>query len=318
MKTICPEELLESSVAPRTLTLGEYAHQVIEHQYQTILKQEKKVLADQDPEYLHDMRVAMRRLRTALQVFERAIVLPKRAQEKQVGAIAKVLGHLRDLDVQLADLRDHYQPQMQGPQQRLLNGVLKSLKRERKQAFTATKHLLTRSPYRQFKVAYQHWLAHPCYTSLARLPLLAVLPDLLSPLLSNLLLHPGWFIQVTDPSAAGSDVLHDLRKACKHARYQAEFFAPFYGEALQTWIQEVKHLQDRLGKVHDSQVLLALIQAHVPPKTNLQEVQSLVQQTFVQEMGGWERLRLQYLDPDYRYSLHRMLLSPPVLNAPTG
>ncbi|MBD1848449.1 CHAD domain-containing protein [Leptolyngbya sp. FACHB-711] len=66
-----------NSIAQLPQPLEAYAHQVIAEQYRRIVKQEKKVLADKNPEALHQMRVGTRRLRTALQVFDGAIELPK-------------------------------------------------------------------------------------------------------------------------------------------------------------------------------------------------------------------------------------------------
>jgi CHAD domain-containing protein len=47
-------------------------------------------------------------LRTALQVFSPVIKPPKKAGEGQIRAIARTLGALRDLDVQIADIETDY------------------------------------------------------------------------------------------------------------------------------------------------------------------------------------------------------------------
>ena len=57
-------------------TLGDFAYQIIEEQFDRIVKQKKQVLADRDSEHLHQMRVGTRRLRTALQVFDGVAKLP--------------------------------------------------------------------------------------------------------------------------------------------------------------------------------------------------------------------------------------------------
>jgi hypothetical protein len=44
------------------LSVGQFAYQVIAQQYHRMGNQEQGVLADQDPEYLHQMRVGSRRL----------------------------------------------------------------------------------------------------------------------------------------------------------------------------------------------------------------------------------------------------------------
>ncbi|HAA26776.1 MAG TPA: metal-binding protein, partial [Cyanobacteria bacterium UBA8553] len=43
----------------RSITLGEYGHQIIHQNVQRFIEQEKDVLNDQDPEALHRMRVGM-------------------------------------------------------------------------------------------------------------------------------------------------------------------------------------------------------------------------------------------------------------------
>jgi CHAD domain-containing protein len=300
-----------------SLTLGEFAHAVIREQYGAVVKQEKKVIADQDPKPLHEMRVATRRLRTALQVFDGAIAMPKAATAKRVGSLTRILGRLRDLDVQLADLQQRYRPAVAETEQRSLDEVLEQLTKERRVALAAVEDALTRSRYRHLKVDYEVWLDQPRYTPLATQALLPLIPDLLSPLLSTLLLHPGWLVQ-TDEIDAASDRLHDLRKACKHVRYQAEFFVPFYSEAFQTWIEEIKTIQAKLGTLHDSQILQELLTKYLPKHATLPELQAIVQQTQADALSDWETTRQRYLEPAFRQHLHHMLLEPLAADSPAA
>ncbi len=295
-------------VAP-ILTLGDHAYAMIREQYHRVIKQEKKVLADHNPEHLHRMRVSTRRLRTALQVFDRAIELPKAAAAKRIGSLARTLGTLRDLDVQMADLQNHYRPAINATEQQALDAVIAHLGKHRRAAFSAVEDALTRSRYRDLKAAYENWLALPRLTPLAAQPIAPLIPDLLSPLLSTLLLHPGWLIQLKDVDA-DSDVLHDLRKACKHVRYQAEFFLPFHSDAFKDWIEDVKTIQARLGTMHDSQVLLELLAELLPKHTVLPELQAAIAQTQADALADWESVRQRYLDPVFRSHLHHLLLEP--------
>jgi len=82
-----------------SIKLGEYSYQIIQQNFQRIIEQEKAIFEDKDPEPLHQMRVGMRRLRTAIQVFGSAIVLPKAVSNPSIGKTAKSLGETRDLDV---------------------------------------------------------------------------------------------------------------------------------------------------------------------------------------------------------------------------
>lgn len=309
MKTVKQDAVTTPEAQAQPLTLGEYAYQVIDEQYRKTIKQEKKVLADKDPEHLHQMRVGTRRLRTALQVFRDVVEIPKAADAKQIGNLARVLGTLRDLDVQLADLENSYRLQLPKAEQKSLDAVIAALQKQRRNAFADVEAALTRSRYQDLQAAYKTWLKSPQYTVLAQLPLFPSLPDLLSPLLSTLLLHSGW-LESTETSKAAPEALHDLRKACKHVRYQAEFFADFYGDAFQQWIEEIKTIQAKLGKMQDTQVLMELLDRHLAEQWHLPKMEEAIQQAQAEAMADWETIRCKYLNPDFRYRLHQMLLEP--------
>lgn len=294
----------------KTMTLGEFAHQVIAEQFRRIAKHKKGVLADQDPEQLHQMRVGTRRLRTALQVFASAIELPKKSGTKQLRDLARVLGEVRDLDVQTASLRDDYQPGVNPHEQKKLSKVMQTLSRRRKDAFAAMEQALTQRQFQQIKTAYESWLKQPQYTIVAQLPLAAVLPDVLSPLLAELFLHPGWLIATTEISDENAEALHDLRKVCKHVRYQTEFFTSFYGEEFSNWVKEIKKIQDSLGAFQDTQVLRTLLSQELGQKSDLPELQAQICQKQGEALSDWETVRQKYLDSGFRYHLHELLLQP--------
>lgn len=294
----------------RLLTLGELAYTVIDEQYHRFAKQEKKVLADKKPEHLHDMRVAIRRLRTGLRIFGMAIDLPKKASDKQLRTIARKLGKLRDLDVQIATLKVDYQPRLDKAEQKLLSDGLNVLHQQRRNTFSSVADCFNRSAYQDLKAAYGGWLNHPHYHPQAQFSLDTILPDLLNPILSYLLLHPGWLIPLEQISPDNAPVLHDLRKVFKHARYQAEFFASFYDEEFAAWIEEMKDLQDRLGKVQDGQVLLDLIADKLSHTAKLPNLHTIIYQEQDAALGDWETVRQNYLNPDYRSQLHHLILTP--------
>lgn len=299
-----------ASTANSVLTLGDYAHSILSEQYRSIFKYEKRVLDDTDPEDLHHMRVGMRKLRTALQVFGMAVQMPKKASPKRVSLVAKTLGELRDLDVQIDALEGTYLPLVDGVEEDLLHEALQVLYKQRRHAFSVVERTISRSRYQDLKTSYQHWLENPEYTSLATLSIVPLLPDLLSPLLADLLLHPGWLIPASGSSNAGGEILHDLRKACKHVRYQAEFFVPFYSQPFQDWIQEIKSLQDNLGKLQDSYVLQDLLKEYLPKRAEMPALQATIHQTRSEALADWDTVRQQYLDPAFRSYLHQMLLEP--------
>lgn len=290
--------------------LGDFAYNIIAEQFRRMMKREKKVLEDKEAEHLHQMRVGTRRLRTALQIFERVIVLPKVARANQVRDLARVLGAVRDMDVQLADLQNTYQPQLEKREQKDLKQVIKALEQQRVEALAQMKTVLTGRSYKDLRAAYESWLEKPKYQPIADLPLSIVLPDILSPLLSEVLLHPGWLVQRKEISTENGERIHDLRKLCKQARYQTEFFSSLYGKEFQVWIDEIKAIQDRLGVFQDTQVLQRLLVEVLGHKPRLPTLQRLIEQKQSEALSQWEATRKKYLDSQFRYHLHQILLQP--------
>src|SRR4051812_43032982 len=70
----------------------------------------ENVLDVSDIERVHDMRVATRRLRAAMEVFETCFPKKRfRSTLKEVKALADALGERRDRDVHIADLTEFEQ-----------------------------------------------------------------------------------------------------------------------------------------------------------------------------------------------------------------
>ena len=294
----------------QNLTWGNSADVLIDKHYHRIIKEEKKVLADQDPEPLHQMRVGMRRLRSALITFAAVVKLPKGADAKTLAQLRRILGKLRDLDVQIAILRHDYLPRLEKREQKQLAKVITLLNQEREKAFAATELLLNSAKYKRFRKAYKNWLKTPKYTPQAEIPLLIVLPDLLSQQLATLLIHPGWQVSATDALGKKVKLLHDLRKTIKKTRYQAEFFADYYSQEFRDWLQELKMMQDLLGQVQDMEVLKGLLAQNLPKKIKLPQFNEMIDSSLKQGLSRWEEIRHQYLEADFRDYLRRLILTP--------
>jgi CHAD domain-containing protein len=300
-----PVLLMEKRIIPEnTVTLGHYAQQVIEEQFTQIVSQEAAVLADVDPEHLHQMRVGTRKLRTALQVFHPVVRLPKAADSKRVRDLAQVLGALRDVDVQMADLQDYYRPRLIATALTHLEKLLTVLLKQRRKAFRQVEQELYTERYQVLKTSYRGWIAQPAFTPVAQRPLLPLLPHLLSPLLGQLLLHPGW-LMTTPATPEDGVVLHALRKEIKHVRYLAEFFTNFYGSEFKVWIKTLKKLQDALGMIQDTFVLTELIHDEVPEAVT--HFLPLITERRTQALEGWQNMREPYLASSYLQHLGQLI-----------
>lgn len=313
----------------KTNTLGDWASLAINKHLAKVLKYENGVLKDQDPEELHQMRVGMRRLRSAMTGFAPAILLPKPAQEKKVGKIAHTLGNLRDLDVLQEALENHYKPTLPSEEQKALSTALDYLDKQRRQVLEEVKDKLKGDRYQSLKQSLKQWLKQPKYQEIAQMPIQGVLPDLLLPEVSNLLLHPGWLVgttvkegeidvlrvepEIVEQQLAGQGaVLHSLRKETKRVRYQMEVFSDFYGSTYQAYLEDVKAIQALLGEIQDTVVLSEFLTDVMASKIKsvFPTLAEQLAQASYKAWQQWQTLQQRYLNLEIRKGFHLAILQP--------
>jgi CHAD domain-containing protein len=219
------------------------------------------------------------------------------------------------------------QAELTASEQQALKTVEKQLEKRRRKAFRQMRQWLNSNRYQALTADFKAWLCAPRYQALAQIPIQLVLPDLLLPLMSEVLQHPGWLVgtlaqsgvivtipgmdlpQINQLLAEQGTVLHDLRKRIKHFRYQAEFFLDLYDPAYADRVKEFRQLQDLLGALQDEAVisdLLAKILGRAWPK----RLPALAQQFDRERLTLWQQwqpLQSRYLEAGFR---HMQVLSP--------
>jgi CHAD domain-containing protein len=254
----------EDSRGERNLTSGSFAKELIQHQIRRLGKLQGDVLDDRDPEPLHQLRVSLRRLRTALGQFAPALELPDSVSEPRIASVARRTGLCRDLDVLSLRLREQLLPRLPDREQDRLRGAMKRLSHDRAQAFDTLREALHSPRYLKLLARLSKWDKRPRFTPLGQLPLMPWLYDWQAPFTAGLFLHPGW--TADDPAAKS---LHGLRKQIKKARYCLENLEPWCEPPLQDWIQDLRQAQDHLGELHDLQILnCGFIASEDPRKTS--------------------------------------------------
>jgi len=318
---------MDANQFDRSLSISDYAYRIIQQNFQCFVDLEEAVFKDQDTEPLHQMRVGMRRLRTSIQVFGNAIILPKGVNNSSIGKIARVLGATRDLDVLKQDLITRYQPLLQKSEQAKFEQVINHLHQQRGQSFLKLKKNLKGDRYQNLKQSIQDWLAQPTYTTMGNLPVLEILPDLLLPLVCQLFLHSGWLVGTTMQTSKVSLIpiensdelhqqlrkfshfLHDLRKQIKGVRYQTEFFADFYADSYRERVAEFKQIQEILGTLQDHVVLRHFLEKTL--KADVSKVLPSIDQAMQEESSifwqSWRPLQAHYLSLEFRQSLRSLL-----------
>lgn len=240
---------------------GSHAVDLIRQTTRKLVALQASVLADEDPEPLHQMRVAMRRLRTCLRQFAPAIQLPDAVTDRRIAKAVRRLGMARDLDVLRDRLENGLLPQLPEPEIKTLKPVLKQLRRERRLAYDQLVEVLQSGSYLGLLAQLQGWLKQPRFTPLGQAPLADWLIEWQVPLAVSLMLHPGWL--VIDP-AGDAATLHDLRKQCKTARYALENLRPMTGPRCRHWADRFKRCQELLGELNDLDVLQQAIDDQLP------------------------------------------------------
>jgi CHAD domain-containing protein len=110
------------------------AGKIIWTRFEEMMSFREAALAGEDPEGVHDMRVASRRLRAAIELFRD--VFPRRRLRpmlRSVKDLADALGQVRDLDVMLERLRADRAGRPVG-QRLVLTDMVADLERERQEA----------------------------------------------------------------------------------------------------------------------------------------------------------------------------------------
>lgn len=217
---------------------------------------EPAVRAD-EPEAVHDMRVATRRLRSALRTFRPLVDADtSRALRAELRWLAEQLGAARDAEVLRARVVGAARAQ---PGDLLLGPVVQRLDDElattHRRALDELRAALDTVRCRRLLAALDELVAAPPATPAALRPADEVLARHV---------RKAWRAvrkahRAVGRSGTDDAQLHELRKAAKRARYAAEVAAPVHGGDATALASALAKLQDVLGEQHDSVVARELL-----------------------------------------------------------
>ncbi|MGH3089539.1 MAG: CHAD domain-containing protein [Rubrobacteraceae bacterium] len=276
-----------------SLKIGEVAYAVMREQFEIFLRYEPATRVGEDSEDLHDMRVASRRLRAAMQVFKEALPVRSKRFRDELKWIAGVLGEVRDLDVQLEQL-DEWVSEAD-PEDREPLGELRGVLEERREkARKAMLRALDSRRYARFVESYSAFLRRgPSRRSAnARRRVLEAAPEIIARRYQKFR-KVGDVIEDDSPA----EEYHELRKRGKRLRYTLEFFSKVYGKSVTERIKALKSLQDVLGDHQDAVVATAQLRELALPAKRRRGGSVSPQAVFV--MGGISR-RYQTLAAELR------------------
>ena len=210
----------------------------------------------EDTEYVHRMRVATRRLRSALPLFASCFPANQiQVWEKEIKRITGTLGEARDRDVQLIILNDTLKTL---PDPKPVPGIKRLALRIKQERDTLQKRVVKNlDRFISSGVVEEMMESFREVLGKARVE---ESPDLSETIFDTALKRGmegmadvlSYDDFVRDPGNVKQ--LHALRKSTKKLRYTLEFYNSPYNKGLKTYIDEVKDLQTILGDIHDCDV----------------------------------------------------------------
>jgi CHAD domain-containing protein len=274
-----PRRLGAPGVAPGA-TVGEALAGIIEHLTDAILHWLPLVATEDAEQAVHQTRVAVRRLRSALSLFARALPEGTLAEAShRLRELASRLGPARDWDVFLAGTAAELAAGF--PQEPRMAALLAAGARRRGAVHAGLREWLRRPAVRRLEVELACFAAlRPWQTAALaaeqKLPVEVLAGDAMLPpepprdLLGEpardyarrmlgrrykRMLHDGAGLAELSVPA-----LHELRKDGKRLRYACEFFAPLFpGRATRRFLRQMEPLQEALGHLNDAAAAAGLM-----------------------------------------------------------
>ncbi len=235
---------------------------IVTHLLDALLHWVDEFRRDRRPEAVHQARVAIRRLRSALSLYRRAFPAPELTElAAALRLCAARLGNARDWDVFLAETGT--QLAMASDDARI-GALIRGTERQRRTAYADLDAYLASADFNRIELrlgaaaSLRPWERDAPADTL-HLPTV----DFAATALTRRLRHVRRRGRRLDTLPVAE--LHELRKDCKRLRYAAEFFAPAFASSfaqskeVKTFVKRLSVLQEQLGRLNDAAVAGSLM-----------------------------------------------------------
>jgi inorganic triphosphatase YgiF len=227
-----------------------------------------------DPEGVHQMRVALRRLRTICALFRREIPSPSfEAINSEARWLMHQLGPTRDWDVFASTSVSRLAtaaPEVD------LGGLRAAVEQQRTSSYAALQAVLADPRCSRVLLSLGHWVERRGWRNEIDSDALAVLSQPMPTLADKILvrLHRKALKRGAHFRQLDIDAQHNLRIDLKKLRYAAEFFLPLYAThaPAKRYVARLARLQNSLGRARDiasTRTLLDAIRQDDQPALNL-------------------------------------------------
>jgi CHAD domain-containing protein/uncharacterized protein YjbK len=224
---------------------------ILGDQFQRFQKYLPGVHGDIDTEFVHQARVATRRMRSAMRLFQEAI--PENTAgylEAEVKWLGALFGVVRDLDVFLLNLT-RFREQIERFPLKKKTAFENWIEKHRRAPFKSLCQAIESPRYKIFERRFMQFLERPLPLH-PRSPLALKRVEEVAPVLITEKFEA--VIEQGKAVLANSKLkqFHRLRIQMKRLRYASEFMAPAYDDALDPFIERTVEIQDCLGELQDT------------------------------------------------------------------
>ncbi|HEY5993547.1 MAG TPA: CHAD domain-containing protein [Gallionellaceae bacterium] len=213
-------------------------------------------IGDHDEEYLHQVRVGLRRLRVVLAMANKYRQDPELDElRQQVSGLCNRLGRARDWDVFVTQTLAPISAQF--PDHAGLRSVMRASRKNRKLQNSDMRAILAAPDFSRLLLRLGCWMQGG-YWQESEGDAAASLPDFARRMLEKRSKQVG---RVGRQLAAGDEgQLHELRIACKKLRYGTEMFGSLFGtDKTRRHVAALSRLQDIMGILNDITVARRLL-----------------------------------------------------------
>jgi CHAD domain-containing protein len=233
--------------------MSEVGRKIMRFHFRRMLHHEPGTRSGEDIEALHDMRVAIRRMRSAHLIFGGYYRKKTSAYlRRELRRAGRALGAVRDLDVFMENVQA-YLSSLPAGRRSGLDGIMGGWHAEREEARAAMLDYLNSSRFRAFIQSFSEFVGTPGLAARALNQLEPVCVRHVA---------PGRIYESFDRLRAFETILHEAdiptlhqaRIEAKRLRYNLEFFREVLGPEAGEVIKAIVRLQDHLGALHDADV----------------------------------------------------------------
>lgn len=271
-----------------------------------LTRNEYGMLSSSDVEYLHQMRLALRRLRTAFDVFA-TVISNEVSLIQEFKWLTRQLNPARDWDVFVTEQLPKIQKNF--AEHAGIAALIKTCEILRKKHNKAARSSIKSKRYTklilQLNLCLEEVLKYPSLPqTLKKAVSKMALIDFTKSLLKNR--HQQIIDTVKEIEEFDATSLHSLRISIKKQRYTVEFFQTLFSPVeVRKYIHSLSGLQDILGAINDSINTQRLLKEIPVSKTK-----TLISREATGIILGWNKQQLQQKNTELKCAL------PPFFNAP--